>query len=586
MTQATWRIFRVVTTVVLLVGLLTALLLEQTLRSDLIDRIQADLQARAAVATTVAQGVPLDELDAVADALGEASGDRLTFILADGTVIADSTLDGADLASVENHADRPEVQEALASGYGTARRHSTTIKTDLLYVAMSQELDGKPGVTRAATPLTQVDAAVTRLRITLFTSVLLALGLAILASWLAARLVNRELEALLQEARTLAAEIEDSDGDPDEPDEDEDEDEDEPREPPRPREADRQEAELAQAVRALAEQRDLVRTVLNGMSDGVVGLDSDGRVRLANAAALELLNWSKVPKGKRFGKRAPDALSEYLTHVEDSPTRTELDFDRRQKVEVATASLPQTDGQVLVLRDVTELRRLETVRRDFVGNVSHELRTPVTVILANTETLLHGGALDDPAGRIRFTEAIDRQAHRLHAIIADLLQISRIEAGEVPLTLEPIPIAGTLESVIESTAAVAKRHGVTVMVDRADGSVNSDARALHSIVENLVINAIKYGNGQVTLATETTEGRTRVYVRDNGPGIPAAHRERVFERFYRVDKGRSREVGGTGLGLSIVRNLARAMGGRVGVKTAPEGGAAFWVELATGSPTE
>ncbi|MCO4745724.1 MAG: PAS domain-containing protein [Proteobacteria bacterium] len=583
MTPAAWRIFRVVIAVVLLVGLPTSLLLERSLSHDLIEQIEQRLLARARVADAVSQTVPATALPSLAKDLGTADA-RVTFIRADGEVVADSWVEDTDLGELDNHAERPEIVKALEGGKGIARRYSTTVGTDLIYVAVKRDFNGTPGVVRVATPLTELDTSIAHLRATLVTSGLLALALATLASWFAAAMVNRELEDLLREARTLAGPLEL----PDEADED-DEDDDRaehsresgefPSDRPRARESERLEDELTQAVRGLAEQRDLVRAVLDGMSDGVVALDADGRVRVANEAAVGLFGWKKVPKGKRFGKRVPGALAEHVAALDGVPVQAELKLAHRQLIEVASAPLPRTGGRVLVLRDVTELRRLETVRRDFVGNVSHELGTPVAVIIANTETLLEGGALEDEIGRVRFTEAIDRQARRLGDLIADLLQITRIEAGELPLNIAPVRIEDAVLAVIESTGPNAQRHHVSVRSEDASGSVLADARALHSILENLVINAIKYGDGEVVIAADVGKDRTRIVVRDDGPGIPVEHRERVFERFYRVDKGRSREVGGTGLGLSIVRNLTAAMGGSVGVKRSAEGGAAFWVEL-------
>ncbi|TNE84870.1 MAG: hypothetical protein EP330_28110 [Deltaproteobacteria bacterium] len=568
-----------VITLILLIGLPTSVILERALSASLLEQIEQDLLSRAAMAEAAARGAEGAELDRLADQLGKAADARYSFIGPDGRVVGDSEFDGSELGAMDDHSARPEVVAALAKGRGKSMRYSTTLDADLLYVAVPRDYADGRGVVRVAMPTTAVDAAVAQTRATLATAGAMALALAIIGSWLAARVVNSQFEGLLDEAKTLALEADAEVAD----DEEEEEDEAERSDPdirgtPLPAPSRELEGELSRAVRALAEQRDLVRAVVDGIQDGVIALNAEGRVDLANAAAVQLLDWKKVPRGKRFAKRVPPVLAAHVDDLRELGTaEAELRLDWRT-VEVASAELPKTNGLVLVMRDVTELRRLERVRRDFVGNVSHELGTPIAVIRANAETLLDG-ALDDPIGRQRFTEAIDRQAQRLSALVMDLLQISRIESGELPLDLEELDLAELFANIVEVTAPDAAKRGAAVHVEPTEGTVFADARALESILENLVGNAIKYGGGEVVLAAKTRKGQTRIYVRDNGPGIPEEHRERVFERFYRVDKGRSRDVGGTGLGLSIVRNLAQAMGGRVGVDGAPEGGAAFWIEL-------
>jgi two-component system phosphate regulon sensor histidine kinase PhoR len=245
----------------------------------------------------------------------------------------------------------------------------------------------------------------------------------------------------------------------------------------------------------------------------------------------------------------------------------------------------ESGGAVLVMHDATEIRRLETVRRDFVANVSHELRTPVSIIQANTETLLLG-ALDEPAQARRFLDAIRRNAERLGQLISDLLDISRIEAGKYAIEMRPLSMASVAHSVSKSVSESCRRRGVVleVSVDR-ELRVRADAGALEQVLVNLVENAVKYGpeGGTVELAAVEQGAVVRIEVRDEGPGIALAHRRRVFERFYRVDPGRSRNMGGTGLGLAIVKNLTEAMGGEVGVDSREPTGSAFWLRLGRAS---
>jgi two-component system phosphate regulon sensor histidine kinase PhoR len=245
---------------------------------------------------------------------------------------------------------------------------------------------------------------------------------------------------------------------------------------------------------------------------------------------------------------------------------------------------------VLLLEDVTAMRRLETVRRDFVANVSHELRTPVAVIRANAETLI-AGAKDDPQMSAKLIDGLHRNAERLARIIADLLDLSRLDAGQYRLELAPVSVHGVTEQSMTAVEPQAAARQVTVAIAVPDELlVRADPKALDQILVNLIDNAIKYtregGHVRVEARAESTDGAgtIRIDVRDDGPGISAKHRERVFERFYRADPSRSREAGGTGLGLSIVKHLVESMGGDVGVEPNTPSGSVFWLRLPQASP--
>jgi two-component system phosphate regulon sensor histidine kinase PhoR len=235
----------------------------------------------------------------------------------------------------------------------------------------------------------------------------------------------------------------------------------------------------------------------------------------------------------------------------------------------------------VVLDDVTEVRRLERVRKDFVANVSHELRTPISVIKANAETLLEG-ALDDPAAARRFVEGLYRHAERLGRLVGDLLDISRLESGRREMAVEPVALAEVADEVVESLRGEAEAKGVTITSSLPESlELNADAKALEQVFFNLIDNAIKYSptGSRVELAAVPESTAVRVEVRDDGPGVDPKHRERIFERFYRVDPGRSREMGGTGLGLSIVKHLVEAMGGELGLEPRRPRGSVFWFRL-------
>jgi len=235
---------------------------------------------------------------------------------------------------------------------------------------------------------------------------------------------------------------------------------------------------------------------------------------------------------------------------------------------------------VLVIQDITRLRRLETMRTDFVANVSHELRTPVTIIRANAETLLSGPADALQPTEVGFLEAIERNAIRLTNLISDLLEISRFESGSFKLDLKPLSAADVLSSAVNAVTPLAEERGAVLeRLGELSGVVRGDRQALEQVLINLLQNAVKYGGGRVQLRIDARAGIVRFEIEDSGEGIEARFHDRIFERFFRADAGRSKAIGGTGLGLSIVKHLVNAMDGSVGVRAAEPKGSVFWVEL-------
>lgn len=310
---------------------------------------------------------------------------------------------------------------------------------------------------------------------------------------------------------------------------------------------------------ALAAEQGKLVAVLEGMTQGVVGLD-DGKVELMNAAARKMLGVSASLVGETLTDYvdAP-ALAELI--ASGRPGTVEIVLPTKIRALTRLTAKPSGHGWVLVLEDVSAIRHLETVRRDFVANVSHELRTPVAVIRANAETLL-AGAKDDPHMAGRLMEGLHRNAERLARLIADLLDLSRLDAGQYRLELGPVSVQAAAEHAL--TAIGDRRHPVQVEVPPGL-LVRADRKALDQVLVNLLENAVRYTpeGTEVSLCAFAADEQVRIEVRDLGPGIAPAHRDRVFERFYRADPGRSREAGGTGLGLSIVKHLVESMGGEV-----------------------
>jgi two-component system phosphate regulon sensor histidine kinase PhoR len=336
---------------------------------------------------------------------------------------------------------------------------------------------------------------------------------------------------------------------------------------------------------ALAKERVLLSSVAEGLTQGVIAVDGEHRIELLNDAARKMLGVTSTPVGEPLIEfvRLPQVF-ELVDGNEAATVEVQLPNGPRTLIRVANRW--GGDGRVLLLEDVTTVRRLETVRRDFVANVSHELRTPVAVIRANAETLL-AGAKDDPVMGPKLIDGLHRNAERLARILADLLDLSRLDAGQYRMDLTAVAVKAITEQSLTAVEPQATAREVVIDVQVPDGlMVKADPKALDQIFVNLIDNAVKYtrAKGHVWVEARATDNDVRIEVRDDGPGISDKHRERVFERFYRADPSRSREAGGTGLGLSIVKHLVESMGGAVGVEPNTPNGSIFWLRLPRSTP--
>ena len=573
------RLFVVSVALILVVGLTSGAYLENQLRRLLVARIEAELHRHALTGRELFRSLPDSStpatVDPLADRLGQAASTRVTVIAQDGTVLGDSALTVEQVRRLDNHGSRPEVVAALANGRGVARRFSAALRTDMLYVAVPLARADGLAVVRTATPLNEIEPVVNQLRLLLGVAGLLGLAIAVFMSGLASHFLSRTLRSLVQRASAMAAgarqqriavattdEIGGLAGS-----------------------LNRMAEDLEQAVTTLATERDRFAAVLEGLADAILALDAEQRIILVNRAALTLLDLTEPPLGRTLLEtiRVP-VLHDLVAQAQGgTPAATEFDLPTATTRRVLASATPQpaTGGSVIVLRDVTELRRLETIRRDFVTNVSHELRTPVSVIRANAETLLIS-ALENEAETREFLEALLRQADRLARIVADLLELAQIEADQYQLHLEPVLIAPAVQRALEVVDQDRKAKGLSLDLAVApDLSAQADANALDQIILNLLDNAVKYmsAGGHLSIRGCVQPGHVRIEVADDGPGIAPHHRDRIFERFYRVDTGRSREQGGTGLGLAIVKHLVLAMHGDVGMEAATPRGSIFWVTL-------
>ena len=546
----------------------------RALEAQAVARLQATLVSQAALLQDVFAPL-LDgssgatSMQARAQRYGRQLGARVTVIAADGSVLAESDRDST--RDLENHAGRPEVRQALASGVGSDVRRSVTLGRDLLYVAVPLEREGeRRAVLRLALPIQDVDEARALVRRTVAGGAMLAVAVAMVIGLFVSRRITRPLRGMEGAARRMA------------------------------------EGDLAQTVpvvgtdevaalgvalnrtavalrekiERLGDEQAKVRTILDGMIEGVVALDDRGRLLLLNPAARAMFGVGNgIPEGRPFlevirQKDLLDLVGE--VRVSGAPARHELELGPPVNRVVAARGAPLglgpgAAGVLLVLNDVTELRRLERVRSEFVANVSHELRTPLTCIKGYLETLLDG-ALDDRTHARRFLEVAGTHAERLDRLIDDLLELSNIESGRVTL----VPMRLHLGEVIAGVEAMFERQTAQgrLTVERAVPpglAVRADRDRLVQILVNLVDNAVKFTpeGGMVRIeAALAGAGRVEVRVQDTGIGIPSTDLPRITERFYRVDKTRSREVGGTGLGLAIVKHLVQAHGGELRIESA------------------
>jgi two-component system phosphate regulon sensor histidine kinase PhoR len=579
------KLFAVSFGLIILSLLAGELYLRPAIESNLLDRIRADLFVRLAlVQRAAATRTDLDRAgwDALADDLASSAHGRITFIDAAGTVIGDSEVALADLPNVENHRERPEVAAALSGGSQTSMRFSATIGKRLMYAAVPLALPGGGrGVARLAVPTDEVTAAVEAVRHILWGALLVALVVALVTSTTVAQMLSRALRRMTAAARRMAAgdlavrvrqqgsdEVSDLG-----------------------RALDAMAANLASTLTTLRGERDLLGLILQSMREGVLVLDEEGRILLVNPAlratlgipsetegraALELIRNAELPGILERARAAGGPISGEI----------ETTGPRSRRLLVHAAPLPMVNGKhqglLAVFVDVTETRRLETLRKDFVANVSHELRTPITAVRSAVDTLRLTIAGDQAASE-RFVDIIDRNAQRLGALVEDLLDLSRIESKDYRPEAKPVSLRAVSDQALTLLRAriEEKKLDVGNDIEAELPPARADRRALEQVFTNLLDNAVKYcGSGaRVRLRAQQTDQKLRVEITDTGPGIEPRHLPRVFERFYRVDSGRSRDMGGTGLGLSIVKHLVETMGGTIGVESTPGRGSTFWFTL-------
>ena len=504
---------------------------------------------------------------------GQASGARATIIDVSGKVLADSQ---SNPANMENHAHRQEFMAALAGQTGESERRSATVGIPFLYVAAP--IAG--GAVRLAYPLSDVEAVQAQVRYHLLRGSLLASLFALLIAAAASIWTSRRLQRIVD----VAARIERGDL--------------RARVNDRPLDEigrvataiDRTAGQIERSFAAVRSSQHQLETLLNSMQDAVIAVSADGLVRWANHPMDQL-----VPQHTRLNAPVVETIRDpdFLTAVQAATVTKEVETGRATSIvpgrafDVTAAPLPD-GGVVAVLRDLTETERVEKTRRDFIANVSHELRTPLTSIQGYTETLLDS-LPENPSSSREFLEIIRKNALRMSRLTEDLLTLARVESGETRFDREPVTPMDLLKEAEESFREIARSQGVELQIVNGSGPVESlpqvlaDREAIHQVFTNLIDNAMKYGRSgaRIELGAHAAERGIEFFVRDFGAGISSEHLPRLFERFYRVDKARSRESGGTGLGLAIAKHIMRAHSGTIRAESDLGQGSTFVFTLPT-----
>jgi two-component system phosphate regulon sensor histidine kinase PhoR len=514
-------------------------------------------------------------LDAEADRLGQLISARVTFIAGDGRVVGDSTQTEAELRTLENHLTRPEVVAAREQGFGISQRYSGTVSTDMLYVAV-RATHPVVSYVRLALPLTDVDAQLAAIVRATLVALAASIPLALLVSWLFSTSLARRVSAIARVAERYSS------GDLTRPIYDHGSDE----LGTVARALDDSVQQLGGRVEELSRDRARMEAILSGMVEGVLVVDRQGRLQLVNRAAQQMLRVEPSAAGRPYLEviRHPDIAAQLTAalHGEEIGGQ-ELTLARDPGRTLLTRAAPVTGpsgGAVLVLHDITDLRRADQIRRDFVANVSHELRTPLTAIRGYVEALLDGPA--DTESTRKFLEIIARHSTRMERLVKDLLRLARLDARQELLETARCDIKQIFSAVTADLAPTIedKSQRITVEVIPDARHVDGDPAKLHDIIRNLVENAVNYSpeGSEVRLGAARDNGTYTITVADSGPGIPLEDLTRVFERFYRVDKSRSRP-GGTGLGLAIVKHLVELHSGEAVAANRAEGGAVFTIKL-------
>ncbi len=563
-----------------------AFFLDKSLEENSLHNIQSSLVTQAhlienQITTESIKKEDLTSLDILVKTLGPKTKCRITVINRKGMVLADSEKPKQEILNMENHINRPEVRTALTGGIGIDTRYSPTLRIDMLYVAMPLKNKNEiTGILRLALPLESVQKTLFAIRKIVFIGLVFALGLAFVLGSVVAGNTIRPINRMTQVSRRF------SEGDFSR----------------RIIQSPKDEiGELANTLNKMAQdiedkikeiktQNQKLAAIFNSMIEGVIVVDKEGRIISINPTIEKIFGVSKKDaEGKIFleairNNDIPEVINAVLRTGQGASVELTLMYPVSKIFGVNATPVfdnNKVTGCLVVIHDITEIRRLETIRSDFIANVSHELKTPLTSIKGFIETLLEG-ALDDKENNRNFLTIIQEHAERLNNLVNDLLSLSHLESNEIVLEKEDINLRQQVEGVILGFKSQLKKKSIEVKDELpAVLSIKADKNRIEQVFTNLIDNAIKFNKekGFVRIYSQDVNGKIKIVVEDSGIGIPQKDITRIFERFYRVDKARSRELGGTGLGLSIVKHIIELHNGSVGAESTEGFGSKFWLVL-------
>jgi two-component system phosphate regulon sensor histidine kinase PhoR len=582
-----WKLFFTYLLIILIPFLAAQRYISHHIEEKLLQQIEERLFKEALLVKTIIEKnashrLPPLEMDELVKTLGKDIKERITFIDRKGTVLGDTEIPAEVLKHVEDHSNRPEFIEAFMGSHGMAIRHSTTLDMDMMYLAAKVEPEGVfVGVVRVALPLTEIQKLTHKTEYTLVSAFVLCALLILLLNGLVSKKLSKPIEEITQAAEAISGgnynvkvyptakgelkALGDS--------------------------VNIMASEIKKRIHEITQVKKTLATILRDMSDGVMVVNAHGVIVLVNSVLEELFGRQpslvgKTPVEVIRNAQLQDGFDVILEEGGTFQMELSVAAAGPEKIFDVTAAalipVKKTEGAVAVFHDITGLKRIDRVRKDFVANVSHELRTPLTSVKGYAETL-SGGEIKDPAKITSFSQIILKHANRLSALVEDLLSLTRLESETSAPNKRDIDFSEVLDAsiLVVGPAAEEKRLSFNRESVPKDLAVWADRDQISQTLINLLDNAVKYTpeGGSVSVSVADVAREIHVTVKDTGLGIPRKDLERIFERFYRVDKNRSREMGGTGLGLSIAKHIIQGHGGRVWVKSELEEGSAFSFSL-------
>ncbi len=577
------RIFLTIFLSLFLSVIATYFITERDLRRGIENQLVSELEKEANLIVenigNVSSFLSLEESDAAADNLGSIIDSRVTLISNQGEVVGDSSLTIQEIALLDNHLNRLEVVEALKNKRGWSSRYSNTLEANLLYFAVLDENIEEPNVIRVAVPLSSLDSALSSLELAISLLFIVVFIVSVFVSFISSRILYSNIEALDKAAsriidgtikkkdiKALPTQRVDEFGNV-------------------ARTISQISADLKERIQDIAKQRDQFGNVLNDLGEGILVADNNENIFYSNEQSQIILELQKL-NGRKLQSLNIPAIN-YLTERVKEKKKADIEFeielkDKTTRWVLGSMNKSKSTGEfILVLHDISQLRQLNSMRRDFISNLSHELRTPVSVIRANSETLL-SGALEDKKEAAVFAKAIMHNSERLSEMVSDLIDLSRIEYGDLKLNIRSIDINQIIESIVFSMKSILKRKNISIEFEphQTKSMVEADLNALERIINNFIDNAYKYSpkNSLIVITTESSNNDIKINIIDEGDGIAPKEMNLIFDRFFRTASARASEKSGSGLGLAIVKNLVNSLNGKVGVES-NEKGSTFWFTL-------